>query len=575
MDKSKVFNNLMLKSFSSFKDSKYAEAKQCWNLALKINPNGIYPLVGYGSLMVKLRDYKSALKYYEKALEVGSKDSRVFHEIGKIYFWTFQFEKARHYLEKAFLVSSEAREFRGGECVDGGYYSVYLEVDIHISNINELKLLGFDIFDMSQNDIPNYFSKSSYASKKYSDTIGLIGICAYRSRKFKLAEHLLNISLSCNENVLNINNLALVYFYQNKNKQAEECIRRVLYKEDGQTTLSNAAHVFLRSRKFSEGWDCYEYRDSKEKSMKIHTYLKDKIEWQGECEKGIRLYVFCEQGYGDNIQFVRFIEHFKAKKNVKIVLFTYEPLMDLFKYNFPYIEVHPYYDLNYEILSFSHYIFLASLPKIMKTTDKTIPAKGSYLKAPKANIEKMRQYILPSKKLKVGFCWEVSQIHLDSFLLRYIPLEYFLSLTGIDSVDFYSMQVGAEEKDLKPFAKQLGIKRIGKHIDAFADTFAAVSLLDIVIAPDTSLIHVAGSQGIPNWAIIPIGSDWRWFGYDEMNPWYDSGRLYHQKAQDNWKEPFQAIKMRLQSAASFHEKGEYAKRDDVLLFNNTNRLLEV
>ena len=75
----------------------------------------------------------------------------------------------------------------------------------------------------------------------------------------------------------------------------------------------------------------------------------------------------------------------------------------------------------------------------------------------------------------------------------------------------------------------------------FADTAALLMQLDLVIAVDTSVAHLAGALGRPVWIMLPYEPDWRWLLEREDTPWYPTLRLFRQSKPGEWAAVFRRI----------------------------------
>jgi ADP-heptose:LPS heptosyltransferase len=69
----------------------------------------------------------------------------------------------------------------------------------------------------------------------------------------------------------------------------------------------------------------------------------------------------------------------------------------------------------------------------------------------------------------------------------------------------------------------------------FADTAALISMLDLVIAVDTSVAHLSGAIGWPSWLLVRANADWRWQPDRDDSPWYPTMFLFHQSEPGVWQ----------------------------------------
>jgi ADP-heptose:LPS heptosyltransferase len=89
------------------------------------------------------------------------------------------------------------------------------------------------------------------------------------------------------------------------------------------------------------------------------------------------------------------------------------------------------------------------------------------------------------------------------------------------------------------------ITDLGSRLDeggaAFVDTAAVMTKLDLVIAPDTALAHLAGALGVPVWVALLFVADWRWLRDREDSPWYPTMRLFRQSEAGHWSPVFERM----------------------------------
>jgi hypothetical protein len=120
-------------------------------------------------------------------------------------------------------------------------------------------------------------------------------------------------------------------------------------------------------------------------------------------------------------------------------------------------------------------------------------------------------------------------------LARLLPL---LSRQGVGLV---SLQRGIRSEDAGVLASNGYVARFGEEFDDFADAAAVISQLDLVIAVDTAVAHLAGALGTPVWILLPFASDFRWMLEREDSPWYPTARLFRQPEHGDWESVIERV----------------------------------
>ena len=257
--------------------------------------------------------------------------------------------------------------------------------------------------------------------------------------------------------------------------------------------------------------------------------------WTGDDPAGKTVLLLSEQGFGDALQFARFVP-LLAARGARIVLECLPELTDLFA-GLPGVValVHkdsppPAYDC---------WAPMASLAHLLGTTFETIPANVPYLTAPAH--PGLTLAAPPGQILSVGLVWAGKTTPRD----RSWPLEELLPLMADPRVTFYSLQLGPRSADLK----RLGVERLLRDASPVMPSFAAtadvMNRLDLIITIDTSAAHLAGGLGRPVWVLLRHVSDWRWQDEPLTSPWYPSMRLFRQPDPSDFKTPVAEIKAAL------------------------------
>jgi hypothetical protein len=177
-------------------------------------------------------------------------------------------------------------------------------------------------------------------------------------------------------------------------------------------------------------------------------------------------------------------------------------------------------------------VAIGSLPMHFGTTPATIPTFGAYLRAPTKLSSAWRDRLRPLRvdgRRLVGLAWAGNPAQAEDRWrsLRFTELSPLLQSAG---TRFVSLQKG--HAATQPSASE--ILDFSADLDDFADTAAVVAQLDLVIAVDTSVAHLAGALGKPTWTLVRFAADWRWAVSGDDTAWYPSMRLFRQAARGQW-----------------------------------------
>jgi tetratricopeptide (TPR) repeat protein len=261
-------------------------------------------------------------------------------------------------------------------------------------------------------------------------------------------------------------------------------------------------------------------------------------QWRGEPLAGKTILLHAEQGFGDTIQFLRYVPMVIARGG-KAVLEIQKPLLPLV----PRVERIAPVARGDALPAFDLQCPLLSLPLAFGTTLKTIPAATLYLTPEPDRVAHWRARIGAAPGLKVGIAWAGSPVHRND-RNRSIPLERLKPLLGLAGARFFSLQVGQRAADLAAL-EPMAITDLAGELTDFGETAAAIANLDLVIAADTALVHLAGGLGKPVWTMLPFAPDWRWLLGRADSPWYPTMRLFRQPRPGDWDGVVGAVRQAL------------------------------
>jgi tetratricopeptide (TPR) repeat protein len=269
--------------------------------------------------------------------------------------------------------------------------------------------------------------------------------------------------------------------------------------------------------------------------------------WDGSPAQDKTLFVYCEQGFGDNIHFCRYLSMIAGK--VKRIVFGARTEQARLIQTIP--KVDQVIVQGDKLPQFDIHCSLLSLPFLFQTCAQTIPCDTPYLFPDilKQNSE-LDQTIEKQAcdMLRVGIVWGGNPENKND-KLRSIPLASMGSLFSIPGIRWFSFQKGLHAKAIKEYESQ--IVDLSIYFNDFYDTALGLCQMDLLIAVDTSVAHLAGALGIPFWLLIPPQPDWRWLLDRSDSPWYPTCHIFR-KAIDNddWLNVVNQVHDALQSILS-------------------------
>jgi len=295
------------------------------------------------------------------------------------------------------------------------------------------------------------------------------------------------------------------------------------------------------------GWEEYEWR-WRRKDYPPRKFAQPA--WQGGEIKGLRLFVYAEQGAGDSIQFARYLPEL-ARLGAKVVLECPSSLVRLLGTVQGLEQIIAKGD---PLPPFDRSCALMSLAGCFKTTIDSIPAAVPYLRSPGTTPELPPVANANPDDLKIGLVWAGNPTHQND-RHRSIPLEILQPLLARTGATFYNLQVRHGPAS-GPHPLESRLVDLSPLIRDYSDTAALVGHLDLVISVDTSVAHLAGALGCPVWLLLPCAPDWRWLLGRADSPWYPTMRLFRQPQPGDWTAVVRQVEGEL---AGFRETSRKAR----------------
>ncbi|MDR4504152.1 MAG: tetratricopeptide repeat protein [Candidatus Scalindua sp.] len=308
---------------------------------------------------------------------------------------------------------------------------------------------------------------------------------------------------------------------------------------DEVTAHKNRATVLLLTEKFKEGWAEYEWR-----LLTRDHRLRDfqQPQWEGERLNGRHIFVHSEQGFGDTIQFVRYLPMVQSLGG-HVIFECRQNLYRLLKDCRGIDNIVERTSRSNGAIPFDLQVPLLSLPGIFGTTTDTIPSGVPYITVDPEPAEEWRRYLDSDDNFKIGIVWSGNPKFKNRN--RSCSLADFSPLADIPGITFYSLQKGnASDETLQP-PEGMKIVNLENRLNDFAETAAVITNLDLIISTDTAVVHLAGAIGKEVWVLLHYIPDWRWFLNRHDSPWYPDMRLFRQTALHDWASVFDQVKAAL------------------------------
>ncbi len=318
--------------------------------------------------------------------------------------------------------------------------------------------------------------------------------------------------------VAGLGNLGAALHQATRDDEAIAVTRRALALLDDPDLHHNLSHALLSTGRLAEGWHEYDWRRQTAQHAPTWPRLAGR-RWTGEGGQGGTLLIHAEQGLGDMLQFCRYVP-LAAARGWRVVVEVQAPLVPLLRRLDGAAVVVARGDA---LPPCDAYCPMMSLPGIFGTTLETIPAAVPYLAAEPDKVAAWRPRL--AGQIRVGLAWAGNpQLAADS--RRSLAPDLLAPLLDLAGITFFSLQ---KDRPAPP-----GVVDLMAGVADFGDTAALVANLDLVIAVDSAVAHLAGAMGRPVWLLNRFDAEWRWLRDRDDSPWYPTLRQFRQAAPGDW-----------------------------------------
>lgn len=296
----------------------------------------------------------------------------------------------------------------------------------------------------------------------------------------------------------------------------------------------NKALALLAAGRAAEGWPLYEWRWRNPGFETAHAVSSAPV-WQGEDLAGKTLLLHFEQGFGDTLLMLRYLPLLR-ERGARVILGVQPPLASLAA---PLAD--RLLDDGDEIPPHDFKAFMMSLPLAF---GGLVPTATPYLAPPRRAEERWAKRLGSPTRPRIGLVWAGNPGQVND-RNRSLTLERILPWLEANA-DFISLQKDYRPADLEVLRSGPRILDVSADLTDFGETAGLIANLDLVIAVDTAVVHLACALGKPVWVLAPYALDFRWGLEGASSPWHLTARIFRQPRSGDWSGVLAEVRTALQ-----------------------------
>ncbi|ALU90703.1 tetratricopeptide repeat protein [Herbaspirillum rubrisubalbicans] len=506
------------------------EAVQRYDQILTHNPAFTDALLARGAALRRLKRSREALADFERAVALAPDNADAWFQLGNSQHEHYGYRDARASYERAVALRPDFIEAwfnLGNTCKDSYQFEEALRA-----------------YDRAIQEQPDFFEAQSNR-----------GYVLFKMQRPMEALEAYDRALALDDSSPDLwfnrgSTLEQLYRFN----EATECYRRAReLKPDANSATWNDALLKLRQGDFANGWKAFESRWATEQMRAQVRHFLQPL-WLGEQSlQGKTILIHAEQGFGDTLQFVRYLPRVAAL-GARVILEVPPALLRLLAKVPGAAEV-----ISSEQFlrpGFDYHCPLMSLPLACQSLSEADIPRAPYL-LPEADAWAGWLQRLPhNRALRVGLVWAGSsaQTHPEAVRIdeqRSLPFAALAPVVELarehSRLEFYSVQMGeAAVAQLRAHPLSAHVRDCSPELHDFADTSGLVANLDLLISVDTSVCHLAGALGKPVWLLNRVNTCWRWQLERSDTPWYPSFTIFRQTQATDWSEVIAQVRAALQ-----------------------------
>ena len=543
----------------NYQNKNYTKTKNLAEKITKLYPNYFLAWKILGFLLFQENKIDESISSLTNATKLNPKDYETYNNLGRAYLVLGKLNNA----EKAFFKSKTMKS---------DYFPAQYNLAVtyfKLGKFIEAEEVCKTAIKLNPNHAQSYYSlgnifvklnkpyRAERAYKKaieikpdYSMCFNNLGVIYWGLGKFEDSEKNYKMAITKDANNLDAYcNLGVTLQYMSKFDEAEDNYKKAIkINPNYPEAYSNWALTLMYKGSYKKSFELSEWRwkTKKNKNKKFET---NKPLWNNEDNKII--YVWREQGIGDEIMYCSMINELIEEKSAKIILNCDKRLKPLFNRSF---NKNIIYKDDTSILEseFDCHIPMASLANFFRSnSEKFKKTFNGYLKHNKDQTYQIRSTITKESASKIiGISWKTTSTkELAEF--RNIALKDLIKSINGPNIKFVNIQYGNTTEEILKLKKEMNIDIVTfNDIDNFNDIDSLASVMaacDNIVTIDNSTAQLAGSLGLNTKLLLSSAPDVRWGHKGSSCYWYNSIKIYRQIILGDWSEPLKQLEKDLKN----------------------------
>lgn len=522
-----VYNNLGL----LLQESDLSEAEKYYKKSIELDPQYIKACNNLAILKFKQNKFDEAIGWFKKGLAINQNDSETNFNLALTLQKIDKKDKAKKFYLKTL---QNDKHFESGKNLVG----IYLEEDdfVNAESIIEKYFKESDSYNFLKGNISKakeeydeaieHYLKSMRIIPNYIDAYINLGSSYFLKGELENAEELYKQMISSGlVDPRLFFSLGVTLYEKGNYSEAESYIKKAIDLDSENVKFHlGLAEAFLSQNKYAEGLSEFEWR------LKLHQFANKNYRFPKSLKEvaGKTVFIHCEQGFGDILNFIHLVKKLKEEYRTYIVVESRSGLNELFQ-KLDFIDEVAEYN---ERINYDYSIPIFSLMKLMDINSNDIPVNDVFFNLNNSTSKS-------GSKLKIGIVWTGNKYPPQN-RKRHTKLDQWNNLISIKGAEIFSFQVGEEI-----YGFDNDITDLTSEINNFNDTAIKISKMDLIISIDSAVAHLAGSMGKETWILLPYVADWRWNLEEKFSPWYKNVKLFRQKKRNEWEEVFNLVEKKL------------------------------